>query len=733
MRHYTLLLTLVLFSALLNPALPQEILITDDDAYTADSSAMLDVYSLSKGVLVPRLTSAQRSTIASPADGLLVFDTDDGSFYFYSNGSWISLTYGNANSLWGRSGNRVFLNDTTWHLGIGTVNPVGKMEVKADGDTGTEEPIFGVINFNGDTVFAVYPQGVRIYVEDDETKAGGNRAGFAVGGFSLSKGTVTNDYLCVTPDSVRIYIEEGSDSKAGPNKGGFAVGGFSLSKGFTNEYFRVTDDSTRVYVEDSTAGFEIANIQTGAIQNFLDLNKINYCIGHESGSSITTGFYNSFLGYMAGKSDTSGTGNVFIGYQSGFSNTSANANVFIGYKSGHFNTVGFRNTFIGYQSGYNNKNGYENTYIGAESGLLGFDTNPRFNAFFGYASGYSNTGYSNSYFGHSAGYNNTGGRENVIIGYMAGFGGIAADFDYNTFTGAYAGFSITTGAYNTFYGYESGYNDQTGGANVFIGSRAGYSNISGGNNVCIGYSAGYSNGSGSYNVVIGDSAGLTGTSYMRNVFIGYQAGMYEDESDRLYIENSPGDSSEALIYGEFDNEVLTFGAMVGMGRYPTANRLEVEGDASKTTAGAWLANSDKRIKTDIREIESPLETVMKLRPVKFKYTTEWKSLHPSVKDHYYFNYIAQEYREVFPESVKGSGEYLSPGEPELLQIDTYNSQVVSVKAVQELIKINREQEKKIAELEDKLNQIDTLENENRKLKAKIENIRTILQASTKNY
>ncbi|MBU0765523.1 MAG: tail fiber domain-containing protein, partial [Bacteroidetes bacterium] len=208
-------------------------------------SAMLDVKSTTKGMLVPRLTTAQRTAVGSPANGLLVFDTDEGDFYFYNGSSWVNLTSGVTSNLWGQNGNRVFLNDTTYHLGIGTKIPTGKMEVKADSDIGAETAIFGVVNYNGDTVFAVYPGGVRILVEDDTTaKAGGNRAGFAVGGFSLSKGAFTNDYLNVTPDSIRIYIEEDDGSKAGANKGGFAVGGFSLSKDITSDYFNVSGKSS---------------------------------------------------------------------------------------------------------------------------------------------------------------------------------------------------------------------------------------------------------------------------------------------------------------------------------------------------------------------------------------------------------------------------------------------------------------------------------------------------------
>lgn len=59
-----------------------------------DASAMLDIQSTDKGVLIPRMTSTQRTDIDSPANGLLVFDTDKNSFwYFHSSKSvWIELT-----------------------------------------------------------------------------------------------------------------------------------------------------------------------------------------------------------------------------------------------------------------------------------------------------------------------------------------------------------------------------------------------------------------------------------------------------------------------------------------------------------------------------------------------------------------------------------------------------------------------------------------------------------------
>ena len=47
---------------------------------------------------------------------------------------------------------------------------------------------------------------------------------------------------------------------------------------------------------------------------------------------------------------------------------------------------------------------------------------------------------------------------------------------------------------------------------------------------------------------------------------------------------------------------ITQGGRVGIGRTATTNILEVEGNASKTPATAWLANSDRRIKKDIRPV-----------------------------------------------------------------------------------------------------------------------------------
>jgi len=58
---------------------------------TPDASSILDIESTTQGFLTPRMTTAQRIAIASPAEGLMVFDTDEGSFHYFDGTSWEEL------------------------------------------------------------------------------------------------------------------------------------------------------------------------------------------------------------------------------------------------------------------------------------------------------------------------------------------------------------------------------------------------------------------------------------------------------------------------------------------------------------------------------------------------------------------------------------------------------------------------------------------------------------------
>ncbi|MEO1626888.1 MAG: hypothetical protein AAFV25_17170 [Bacteroidota bacterium] len=60
----------------------------NSDGSQPDSSAMLDVSSIDKGVLIPRMTSSQRNNINNPATGLMVYDTDQNSFWYFDGTAW---------------------------------------------------------------------------------------------------------------------------------------------------------------------------------------------------------------------------------------------------------------------------------------------------------------------------------------------------------------------------------------------------------------------------------------------------------------------------------------------------------------------------------------------------------------------------------------------------------------------------------------------------------------------
>jgi hypothetical protein len=58
-----------------------------------NASAQLQVDSTTKGFLPPRMTSAQRTAISSPATGLIVYQTDSvEGLYIYTSSGWKSLT-----------------------------------------------------------------------------------------------------------------------------------------------------------------------------------------------------------------------------------------------------------------------------------------------------------------------------------------------------------------------------------------------------------------------------------------------------------------------------------------------------------------------------------------------------------------------------------------------------------------------------------------------------------------
>jgi len=143
---------------------------------------------------------------------------------------------------------------------------------------------------------------------------------------------------------------------------------------------------------------------------------------------------------------------------------------------------------------------------------------------------------------------------------------------------------------------------------------------------------------------------------------------------------------------------------MGIARVPTANAFEVQGNASKSVAGSWLANSDARIKTDVQTVTGALETLSRIRLVDFRYTDDYRKSHSDIADRRYLNVIAQEFREVFPDHVKSSGEKLTDGS-EILQVDTYPLTIYSAAAVQELNDQLKQKQEAIEDLQQTVNEL----------------------------
>lgn len=91
MKNIFPFLILLSIFAISNIANAQQVIVTDDAEYaTPASGAVLDVNSTTKGFVVPRMTTAQRTTLGNtiPVNGVVVYDTDLKSFWYWDTDIW---------------------------------------------------------------------------------------------------------------------------------------------------------------------------------------------------------------------------------------------------------------------------------------------------------------------------------------------------------------------------------------------------------------------------------------------------------------------------------------------------------------------------------------------------------------------------------------------------------------------------------------------------------------------
>lgn len=347
---------------------------------TPAASALLDIDASpgnNKGVLVPRMTAIQRLAIPSPANSLLVFDTDSACFFYWNglNASWKSL----CNNGSGGSG----ITGSTGATGAtGTIGSTG-----STGATGTFSGTAWETLGNAGTV-----DGVNFL------------------------GTTDN-----VPFNIRVNNEKAGriDQVIGNSFFGYQAGNITTS-GFWNTAI----GGSALY--SNTIGFNNTALGFRALYTNIG-GADNTATGMSSLYSNTTGNENTACGYSALWANTDGNDNTAYGFQSLVSNVIGNNNTASGTEAMQFNSSGNSNTAYGARALHNNTSRSNLVAIGDSAlfnngtGATG-PTEATGNTAVGSKALFSNTiGNNNTAIGQRCGYSNSTGNGNVFLGYNAGY------------------------------------------------------------------------------------------------------------------------------------------------------------------------------------------------------------------------------------------------------------------------------------------------------------------------
>jgi hypothetical protein len=97
---------------------------------TPNPKAALDISSTTKGLLIPSMTTAQRTAITTPPNGLMVYDTDRKSFYHYDGSLWRIILN---SDYWNRtSAASNYVTNLQDSIGIGVISPTHRLDVNGN-------------------------------------------------------------------------------------------------------------------------------------------------------------------------------------------------------------------------------------------------------------------------------------------------------------------------------------------------------------------------------------------------------------------------------------------------------------------------------------------------------------------------------------------------------------------------------------------------------------------------
>lgn len=363
-----------------------------------DASSMLDISSTSSGLLIPRMTAAQRLAIVSPANGLQVYDTTTNQLYYFNGTAWTVITSGS--NYWTLSGTNLFNNSGT-NVGIGTTSPVDKLHVL--GNTRIDG---GKIDFRntGNSVFIGEGAGTN----DDLTNNGTTAIGYYASNANITGSGITAVGYNALRNSTgsnnsALGYESLLSNTTGTQNAAF---GYNALRGNTtgnqNTAFGYNVLSNAVSSQNTAFGvFNLQNATGGS----------NTAIGYDCLSSNTSGSNNQALGYQALRANTTGGNNIAIGFRTLVSNTTQSNNIGIGFNT-LFNATATNNIAIGTSAGQNTTTGGSNIYIGSNTGVT--NTTGANNVMLGYRSGVNNTGSNNVFIGFNSGENETGSNKLYI-------------------------------------------------------------------------------------------------------------------------------------------------------------------------------------------------------------------------------------------------------------------------------------------------------------------------------
>ena len=444
-------------------------------------------------------------------------------------------------------------------------------------------------------------------------------------------------------------------------------------------------------------------------QNFTTAtNTYNTALGHAAGNQVTTGYYNTFVGGLCGDGTDDGFENVAVGVAA-LSSNCANANVAIGAYALEDSTANGV-TAIGHSAAKNNISGNAFVAIGKDS--LATATTAINNVAVGNDAMYAvTTGSYNIAVGVAALDVNTTGQENTAVGQAAlganttahantamgsGAMGSSTTASYNTAIGAAALAAQTTGTDNTAIGYAVLDANTTGYSNCGVGGGATYqasalgSLTTGYNNTGVGSGAMASISTAAFCTSIGRLSGYSATG-SSSTFIGESAGYLMTSGNSNTILGRFNGNQYSLDIRTSDNYIVLSD---GSGE-PKAWQAAAGSFHQKNNSASWGTVSDRRIKENITDLESGLETITALRPVEFDY---------KIKDKQHdIGFIAQEYETVLPDQVHTDSSAASDirelTDGEDVKVIAQNLVPYLVKAVQELSAKNDALEARIIALE----------------------------------